>query len=118
MTGVPSALIQRISGRGLPVAAQSTTVPVVLEKSIRLVGSFKKTGPDKPLPPFIPSAWLPPVNNNNNKKYNGQSISFFIQIRLGCEWIDHVITNVKAEVVTSNESLISSSITIVHLRAL
>ena len=61
VTGVPSALIQSISGRGLPVAAQSTTVPVVFEKSMRLVGSFKKTGPDKPLPPFIPSARLPPV---------------------------------------------------------
>lgn len=46
MTGLPSALIHRISGRGLPVAAHSTTVPVVLEKSIRLDGSFKKTGPD------------------------------------------------------------------------
>ena len=47
VTGLPSALIQRISGRGLPVAAHSTTVPVVLEKSMRLVGSFKKTGPDR-----------------------------------------------------------------------
>lgn len=47
VTGLPSALIHRISGRGLPVAAHSTTVPVVLEKSMRLVGSFKKTGPDR-----------------------------------------------------------------------
>ncbi len=47
VTGLPSALIHRISGRGLPVAAHSTTVPVVLEKSIRLDGSFKKTGPDR-----------------------------------------------------------------------
>ena len=46
VTGLPSALIHRISGRGLPVAAHSTTVPVVLEKSIRLAGSFRKTGPD------------------------------------------------------------------------
>ena len=47
VTGLPSALIHRISGRGLPVAAHSTTVPVVLEKSMRLDGSFKKTGPDR-----------------------------------------------------------------------
>lgn len=46
VTGLPSALIHRISGRGLPVAAHSTTVPVVFEKSMRLAGSFKKTGPD------------------------------------------------------------------------
>lgn len=39
-------MIQTISGRGVPVAAHSTTVPVVLEKSILLAGSFKKTGPE------------------------------------------------------------------------
>ena len=47
VTGVPSDLIQTISGRGLPVAAHSTTVPVVLEKSILFAGSFKKTGPER-----------------------------------------------------------------------
>ena len=60
----------------MPVAAQSTTVPVVLEKSIRLVGSFKKTGPDKPLPPFIPSARHPPVDQEEENKIN-QSVKSF-----------------------------------------
>ena len=46
VTSLPSGLIQRMSGRGLPVAAHSTTVPVVLAKSTRFGGSRRNTGPD------------------------------------------------------------------------
>lgn len=73
VTGLPSALIHRISGRGLPVAAHSTTVPVVLEKSMRLDGSFKKTGPDRDdeLAAAVaePSPTHAPINHRK-KRYN------------------------------------------------
>ena len=54
LTALPSALIQVISGRGFPVAAHSTTVPVVLEKSTRFGGSFRNTGPDSESSPAKP----------------------------------------------------------------
>jgi hypothetical protein len=46
-TGLPSPDSQLMLGGGLPPAEQSTRAPVLLAKSTRAGGSFRKDGPKK-----------------------------------------------------------------------
>lgn len=86
----------------MPVAAHSTTVPVVLEKSIRLAGSFKKTGPDneelaaaigEPSPSHAPN----PSENAENFLFRPFSFFFFK--------IEHLLYNLLSVVGLSLDNL-------------